>query len=62
MGTEEREKYEYELRMDILGRIIKNADKNEIELKDNWENLLVSKNHRFLNLKVVQIAQRLTQY
>ncbi len=27
IGTEEREKYEYELRMDILGRMIKKARK-----------------------------------
>ena len=25
IGTEEREKYEYELRMDVLGRMIKKA-------------------------------------
>jgi len=35
IGTTERDEYEYKLRMDVLGRMIKRQDKNAIWHKNN---------------------------
>ena len=62
IGSEEREKYEYELRMDVLGRMIKKARQERNLTQEQLDQLVGVKKHRFLNWKAAPIAQQLTPF
>jgi len=49
VGTIDRDDYEYELRMDVLGRMIKTARQERNLTQEQLGNLLVSKNSKSQN-------------
>jgi hypothetical protein len=58
IGTKDRDEYEYELRMDVLGKMIK-AARQERHLTQEELGKLVGVKLKFPNLKVVPTARRL---
>lgn len=51
-GTREREEYEYELRMELLGRMIKTARKEQNLTQDDLGKI-IGMNKLFMNIKNV---------
>jgi hypothetical protein len=59
-GSVAREDYEYELRMDVLGYMIKKTRQERKLTQNNWENWQEFKKHRFQNWRAAPIALPLT--
>lgn len=60
--TADREEYEYELRMDILGKMIKTARQERNLTQEQLGQLVGVQSLKFPNLKVVQTVRQLTRF
>lgn len=58
-GTKERQDYEYELSMDVLGNMIRTARMKRILHRSSSENQLAYNAHKFLNWKVALTVHEL---
>lgn len=54
VGSAERDKYEFDLKLDVLGEMIKSVRKKRHLTQEQLGNWLVYKNHRFLNWSEMQ--------
>jgi hypothetical protein len=58
-GTTEREEYEFELKLELIGNMIKTARKKSNLRKNNWENWWESKKPKYQGLKTTPEILRL---
>lgn len=59
VGTTERDDYEYEIRMDVLGKMIKTARQERNLTQEELGQLIGVQRLKYLNLKAVQIVRQL---
>jgi len=51
-GTQEREEYEFELKLELIGDMIKSARKKRKLTQEQLGELVGVKNHKYLDLKI----------
>lgn len=62
VGTVERDEYEYELRMDVLGKMIKSVRQERHLTQEELGKLVGVQKLKFPNLKVAQTVQQLIPF
>lgn len=62
VGTQEQDKYKYELRTDVLGKMIKPARQERNLTQEELENVLEFRKLKSPNLKVVPLLLSLILY